>query len=206
MRHMTSAPRVRLSPEERREQLLDLGARLMATRTLEDVSIDVLAEEASISRGLLYHYFGTKKDFHEAVVRRVVERLHEATAPVEDPDVIVRLSISLRNYLDFVTANETLYRSFRKAAHGGNERMRTIYEDARAALIDRIFDVATEDELAAFGLVDTPALRMHARSWGAYVEDLVLSWLEDDRGVTADALLEGLVASLAGVLSTAPPA
>lgn len=204
MRHMTSSPRVRLSPEERREQLLDLGARLMASRTLEDMSIDVLAEEAGISRGLLYHYFGTKKDFHEAVVRRVVERLHEATAPVDDPDVVVRLSVSVRNYLDFVAANETLYRSFRRAAHGGNERMRAIYEDARAGLIDRIFDVATAEELAAFGLADTPAVRMHARSWGAYVEDLVLSWLEDDRGVGRDALLEGVVGSLAGVLGTAP--
>jgi len=198
--------RTRLTPDARREQLLDLGARLMATRTLEEMSIDVLAEEAGISRGLLYHYFGTKQDFHEAVVRRVVERLHAATAPVDDPDVVVRLTVSLQHFLAHVRENETLYRSFRRAAYGGNERMRAIYEEARAALIDRIFDSASAEELGAFGIVDTAPVRMLARSWGAYVEDVVLSWLEDDRGVEEEDLLGSLVASLAGVLATAPRA
>ena len=54
MGHMT---RTRLSPTERRAQLLDLGMVLLAERGLEDLSIDVLAEHAGISRGLLYHYF-----------------------------------------------------------------------------------------------------------------------------------------------------
>ena len=36
--------RIRLSPAARREQLLSLGAELLATRTLEELSIDLLAE------------------------------------------------------------------------------------------------------------------------------------------------------------------
>ena len=66
----TATARTRLSKEERRSQLLDLGVRLLSTRSLDELSIDLLAEEAGISRGLLYHYFGNKHDFHEAVVRR----------------------------------------------------------------------------------------------------------------------------------------
>src|SRR6476646_3852021 len=73
MRTVTAATppgqRTRLSPEQRRSHLLDLGVRLFATRSLDELSIDVLAEEAGISRGLLYHYFGNKHAFHEAVVR-----------------------------------------------------------------------------------------------------------------------------------------
>ena len=42
----TSTPRTRLSPAQRREQLLDLGVRLLSTRSLDELSIDVLAEEA----------------------------------------------------------------------------------------------------------------------------------------------------------------
>ncbi|MDN5895962.1 MAG: TetR/AcrR family transcriptional regulator, partial [Nocardioides sp.] len=67
---MTATPRVRMNPASRREQLLDLGVTLLATRSLDEISIEMLAEEAGISRGLLYHYFGNKQDFHEAVVRR----------------------------------------------------------------------------------------------------------------------------------------
>ena len=45
--------RTRLAPDERRSQLLDLGVRLLATRSLDELSIDLLAEEAGISRGML---------------------------------------------------------------------------------------------------------------------------------------------------------
>src|SRR3712207_9431639 len=67
MRVVTPPTRTRLAPEQRRTQLLDLGVRLLATRSLDELSIDLLAEEAGISRGLLYHYFGNKHAFHEAV-------------------------------------------------------------------------------------------------------------------------------------------
>ena len=82
------APRTRLSPEQRRSQLLDLGVRLLATRSVDELSIDLLAEEAGISRGLLYHYFGNKHQFHEAVVRRAADDLVSQTAPPVEMKVI----------------------------------------------------------------------------------------------------------------------
>ena len=69
-----------MSPDSRREQLLGLGVRLLATRSLDDLSIETLAEEAGISRGLLYHYFGNKQEFHTAVVRRAADDLFAVTA------------------------------------------------------------------------------------------------------------------------------
>ena len=81
---MTTSPRTRLSPDERREQLLELGVRLLAHRSLDELSIDLLSEEAGISRGLLYHYFGNKQDFHRAVCRRAADDLIEVTAPVRE--------------------------------------------------------------------------------------------------------------------------
>ena len=76
--------RTRLSPEERRTQLLDTGVRLLATRSLDELSIDTLAEEAGISRGLLYHYFGGKQGFYEAVVQHAADDLYARTAPPAD--------------------------------------------------------------------------------------------------------------------------
>ena len=55
------APRTRLTPDQRRTQLIELGVSLLATRSLDELTIDVLAEEAGISRGLLYHYFGSRR-------------------------------------------------------------------------------------------------------------------------------------------------
>ena len=96
----TATPRTRLTPDERRTQLLDLGVSLLATRSLDELTIDVLAEEAGISRGLLYHYFGNKHDFREAVVRRAVEDLVEQTAPPSDGEPLERLIASITEYVD----------------------------------------------------------------------------------------------------------
>src|SRR6478735_4596940 len=103
--------RTRLSPEQRRSQLLDLGVRLFATRSLDELSIDVLAEEAGISRGLLYHYFGNKHAFHEAVVRRAADDLIAQTAPPPGVDPLVRLQASVAAYVDYVLANHEGYMS-----------------------------------------------------------------------------------------------
>src|SRR5690606_3488661 len=124
----TTPSRTRLSPDERRTQLLDLGVRLLATTSLEELSIDVLAEEAGISRGLLYHYFGGKQGFYEAVVQRAADDLYAQTAPPADGDPLERLLGSITGYVDYVVANQTGYRSLVRAAAGGNETLREIYD------------------------------------------------------------------------------
>jgi AcrR family transcriptional regulator len=193
-----------MSPDSRREQLLELGVRLFATRTLEEISIDLLAEEAGISRGLLYHYFGNKQDFHEAVVRRAVEQLIEVTGPVEEEDLMTRMSISLGNYVDYVTANHTAYVSIIRAASSGNETMREIYDNALNALVDRIWESSTPEELASVGVPDTPTMRLMTRGWAALVEKVVLAWFDDDRGMSRDELVGTLALSLAGIASSVP--
>src|SRR3954463_5000015 len=123
-------PRTRLTPDQRRGQLLDLGVRLLATRSLDELSIDVLAEEAGISRGLLYHYFGSKQAFHEAVVRHAADDLIAQTTPPTGADPMERLLTSVTAYVDYVIDNHAGYVSLVKAAAGGNESLRAIYEDA----------------------------------------------------------------------------
>src|SRR4051794_20946693 len=113
---MTSTPRVRMNPDSRREQLLDLGVRLLATRSLDELSIEILADEAGISRGLLYHYFGNKHDFHQAVVRRAADDLIAQTAPPTSGEPLERLLASMAAYLDYVVANREGYLSLVKGA------------------------------------------------------------------------------------------
>ncbi|MDF9717790.1 TetR/AcrR family transcriptional regulator [Nocardioides sp. ChNu-99] len=197
--------RVRLAPAERREQLLDLGVELLSTRDLDELSIDLLAEKAGISRGLLYHYFGNKQEFHEAVVRRAADGLIAVTAPVAEGDMGTRLLVSLDRYLGFVEENHRGYVSLKRAANGSNSVMREIYEEARAALTDRIFDTAGADGLAEFGVVDSPSVRMMVRGWAVLVEDVVIHWVDDPSGITRDDLLASLAAMLAHVAISAPP-
>ena len=198
---MTAAPRTRLSPDERREQLLDLGVRLLAHRSLDELSIDLLAEQAGISRGLLYHYFGSKQAFHEAVVRHAADDLVAQTTPPTDGDPMERLLASVTAYVDYVVANHEGYVSLVKAAAGGNESLRAIYEDARSALNGRIF----REDLRGEILVDTPVNRLVVRGWSAMVEELVLSWIDDPHGVGRDELLAIITGSLPAVVDVVAP-
>ena len=187
-----AAPRSRLSPDERRHQLLDLGVRLLATRSIDELSIDLFAEEAGISRGLLYHYFGNKHAFHEAVVRRAADDLIAQTAPPAGGDPLQRLTVSVGAYLTYVECNYEGYLSLVKGAASGNETMRAIYDEARFALTDRIF---REDALAEL-IPDTPATRLVARGWVAMCEQLVLSWVEEPGEIARDELLAIITGSL----------
>jgi AcrR family transcriptional regulator len=196
----STSPRTRLSPEQRREQLLDLGVRLLAHRSLDELSIDLLAEEAGISRGLLYHYFGNKHAFHQAVVRRAADDLIAQTAPPADGDPLERMLTSLAAYLDYVVANHEGYLSLVKAAAGGNETLREIYEEARSSLNSRIFREDAQGDI----IPDTPATRLVVRGWSAMVEELVLSWIADPRGVTRDELLGIMAASLPAIVEVTP--
>ncbi len=200
MRDVTAPTRVRLSPEDRRSQLLDLGVRLLATRSLDELSIDVLAEEAGISRGLLYHYFGNKHAFHEAVVRRAADDLIAQTAPPATGEPLERLLVSVTAYVDYVVANYEGYLSLVKGASGGNDALREIYDEARSALTDRVF---REDAQGTI-ITDTPMARLVVRGWAALTEELVVTWRAQPHGVTREQLLAVIAASLPALVDTIP--
>ncbi|BDN81180.1 TetR family transcriptional regulator [Mycobacterium pseudoshottsii] len=76
--------RRRLSPEDRRAELLALGAEVFGKRPYDEVRIDEIAERAGASRALMYHYFPDKRAFFAAVVKDEADRLYEATS-IESP-------------------------------------------------------------------------------------------------------------------------
>lgn len=192
--------RIRLTPEARREQLLELGTELLATRQLEDLTIDLLAEEARISRGLLYHYFKSKQEFQRAVIERAAAELIRATAPVESPDPLVRLLGSMEAYVDYVSANLTGYRSLIQSAHGGDPVIAALYGKARSELIDRMFVAAEGNAVEELGFSDTPAIRLVVDGWMSMAETMVTAWAEDDRGLGREQMLAMLIAALPAML------
>jgi AcrR family transcriptional regulator len=76
--------RRRLSPDDRRNELLALGAEVFGQRPYDEVRIDEIAERAGVSRALMYHYFPDKRTFFAAVVRAEGDRLFEATSTPPD--------------------------------------------------------------------------------------------------------------------------
>ncbi|MGB3484892.1 MAG: TetR/AcrR family transcriptional regulator [Mycobacterium sp.] len=95
--------RRRLSPDDRRSELLTLGAKVFGERPYDEVRIDEIAERAGVSRALMYHYFPDKRAFFAEVVRAEGERLFAATnTPATTGQTLFeRVRIGVLAYLDY---------------------------------------------------------------------------------------------------------
>jgi AcrR family transcriptional regulator len=182
------ALRARLRPDARRDQLLALGVRHFTGRPYEDVSLDEIAVEAGISKGLVYHYYPTKRDFYVAALREATRDMLALveTDPRLPPDE--QLRIGLAGYLDYVRAHAPAYRAVLRGGVGGVPEVAKIAEDFRSAIQDRV--------LAGLG-GEPPRSRQRlaVRAWIGLVEAASLDWIEHQ-----DLPAETVVEMLAGAL------
>ena len=192
--------RRRLSTEERREQLLSVGARLFSESPYDDVWIEQVAEIAGVSRGLLYHYFPTKRDFFAAVVERESERMLRMTAAVPGVPVREQLASGLDAYLEYVETHAHGYRAFHRADAAGDQTVRRVYQRALAAQESQILAALGADPEFGPLLEERPDVRLAVRGWLAFTTAVCLEWLrgpdltrEQVRDLCARALL-GVIA------------
>jgi AcrR family transcriptional regulator len=192
--------RLRLSPDARRSQLIELGVRMLATRTLEDLSVEALAEEAGISRGLLFHYFRSKQEFHLEVVRACARELIERTEPDPALPPLEQLTGSLGAYIDYVTENRDVYMSLVRGAASGDTAVREVSHETRAELANRVLK-----NLDALGLPGAARTEIAVRGWVAFCEEAVVAWLAEGEPLARDELLALLANALPGVVLNADP-
>ncbi|WP_238158186.1 TetR/AcrR family transcriptional regulator [Kribbella voronezhensis] len=188
--------RQRLTAEDRRKQLVGIGLRMLRTQPIHQLSVDAVAAEAGISRGLLFHYFPTKRDFYIAVVSAAGRRLLRVTKPDPSLPPAEQLREMLLAFLAFVTRRRDSYISFVRGAAGGDLYVVEIYAETRAGLTTRVLDLLG-DSAAATDPASPVRLLVHA--WLAYVEDLAVEWSglpEPDRPVTAETLVDQSIAAL----------
>ncbi|MBN9620883.1 MAG: TetR/AcrR family transcriptional regulator [Actinobacteria bacterium] len=182
--------RSRLSPEARRAQLIELGVEMLATRRLDELSVELIAQTAGISRGLLFHYFASKQEFHVEVARAAAAEMLRRTKPDISLSPVEALRGALTSFIDYVDENPDNYKSLVRGAASGDGQLRAIFDDTRSTMAQRIVDV-----VAAMGLEVSPRARLAIQGWVGYVEECVVRWI-DDRTVARDQLLDMLTKSL----------
>ncbi|MFM8894126.1 MAG: TetR/AcrR family transcriptional regulator, partial [Actinomycetales bacterium] len=81
--------RVRMSGQERREQLLDVGRRLFGQKGFEAVSVEEIASKAGVSKPVVYEHFGGKEGLYAVVVDRemtyLLVSISEALGDLDEP-------------------------------------------------------------------------------------------------------------------------
>ncbi|MFC8669530.1 TetR/AcrR family transcriptional regulator [Streptomyces sp. NPDC057199] len=191
MTAMSAPTRVRLKPEERRTQLINIGLRLLVTRPIHEMSIDEVAAEAGISRGLLFHYFPTKRDYYVEVVRAAGRRLLTHAKAPEQGTPTQRVRGVVDGFVSFVQRRKGNYVALVRAAAGGDDLVLEAFEDTRHALTDRVLDAADITS-------PSPLLRLAIRGWLAMAEEMAIAATEQVVA-TAD-LVDLLVGNLERVL------
>ncbi|MFD4787287.1 TetR/AcrR family transcriptional regulator [Streptomyces sp. NPDC058459] len=173
------ARRSRLSTEERRGQLLAVGARLFSESPYDEVWIERVAEIAGVSRGLLYHYFPTKRDFFAAVVGRESERMLRMTAAVPGVPVREQLGAGLDAYLGYVETHAHGFRAFHRADAAGDQAVRRVYRRALAAQERQILAALAADPEFGPAFESAPQARLAVRGWLAFTTAVCLEWLRE---------------------------
>jgi len=191
---MVSEKRVRLNPEARRAQLIELGVEMLATRTLDELSVEDIAAQAGISRGLLFHYFSSKQEFHVEVARAAAQELLRRTEP--DPSLAPAdaLHASLTAFVAYVEENPDNYTSLVRGAASGDAEMRAIFDETRATMAGRVITIVGE-----MGVTMGPRATLAVHGWIAFAEACVIGWLST-RAFAREQLLELMTKALPAVV------
>jgi AcrR family transcriptional regulator len=185
----------RMQVDERRGQLLELGAELFARHSFGELSMARIAREAGISKALLYHYFPTKQAFFVATLEQAAEEVRRRTEPDSALPPGEALAGSLDAFLGWIEENETAYRKLLESAGNVPEV---------GALIDEVRDRTSARILDGLGAGDDPPpkVRAAARAWLWFMDGAILDWLEH-RDLSRAELRDFLLGSLAGALTAA---
>ncbi|MEU5211692.1 helix-turn-helix domain-containing protein [Streptomyces sp. NPDC020742] len=184
--------RRRLSPAERRGQLLDVGARLFAAKPYDDVLMEDVAERAGISRALLYRYFPGKRDLFAAVYRQAADQLLAATRLDRDTPLTEQLAAGLDAHIDYFLAHRNTVLAANRVL-AGDPVIQAVITDELAVLRARLLD--------ATPLGDGPreAVAAALMSWLVFVRTLCVDWLTH-RAFSRTDLREMCIGALLGAL------
>ena len=187
----TAPARRRLDPDARRGEILDAAVRLYAERSYASVSTGDLAAEAGVARGLLNHYFGTKRGLYLEALRELLTIPEAAAREVGGRTRPERAGAAVDWFLDAVETRRGLWLSVGIGA-GGDPEVDAVVADADEVAADRVLGALGLDPAAA-------SLRARVRAYFGLVRSASREWLVRgslDRAGVRDLLVTTLVALL----------
>jgi AcrR family transcriptional regulator len=184
--------RRRLAPEARREELLDVGAEMFTDLAYEDVLMEEVAVRAGVSRGLMYHYFPSKREFFAAIFKRDSERLLAASDIDPALPLADQVLAGLDAHLDYFAAHKQNILTANRGALSGDPTVQAIISDQLATLRDRMLDrLGRDGSSRALALVALDG-------WLAFVRAVCVAWAEGT-SLTRDAVRDLCFRTLTGI-------
>ena len=197
-----STPRFsRLDPAERRDQILEAANALFAERGYDEVSVEDIASAAAVTRGLVHHYFGGRKEVYIALLERLGTMREEDLPPPVGRSARARLADDVSRWLDWTEQNRSIWLgTLGRGEDIADPDVRRVVTDlvrrAVALLTAHHADIAE----------DSPRLRYALECWTGLNRAATRRWLPGE--ATREQTHELIASTLEHVLRTfgAPPA
>ena len=133
----------RLSAPARREQLLDVTARLVAEGGFHTISIEAVSARAGVTRALVYNHFRDLRELLEAVIERETSRalaqVSETTLTnLSEGDPRELMLEALDAYLNAVRSSPSTWRLVLMPPEGAPPALHAKIANGRAVVLERL--------------------------------------------------------------------
>lgn len=191
----TKAGGRRLSPDDRRAQLVASALGLLKTSSLDGLNATTVSMAAGVSKGLVFHYFPTQRELQAAVADAAASEIIAALAGT-DPSLShgTRLRAGIEAFVAYIEQQPETYAAIARDS-GTDGLLRAVVDRTRHAVIDLVAGAVGVAELA-------PAARLYLLGWMALVEETTVQWVLQP-AVSRDELIDHLEATARSVLQSA---
>lgn len=177
----------------RRAELIAIGRRLFADTSYDALSMDDIARQAHVAKGLIYYYFHSKRGYYLAIIQDSVADLVALAASGAGLPPVERVHRTIDGYLRYAEHNQAAYRTIVSGGVGFDTEVHAVRDGVREAIVAIIAE-------GAYGRTDiAPLARMGLLSWVCGVEGAALDWI-DRPELPRETVRELLVKALGGAL------
>ncbi|MBT2412278.1 TetR/AcrR family transcriptional regulator [Streptomyces sp. ISL-12] len=198
----TTAPRAGHAPPRargterslaRRGELIAIGRSLFADTPYDALSMDDIAREARVAKGLIYYYFRSKRGYYLAIVQDSAADLVTFAAGGLDLEPVDRVHRTVDGYLRYAEHNQAAYRTIVSGGVGFDAEVHAVRDQVREAIVTTLAE-------GAYGRAGiSPPARMGLLAWVCGVEGATLDWIGRPE-LSRETMCALLVKTLGGAL------
>ena len=161
------------APAQKRERILQAARVLFIERGYEHTSTQLIAKQAGVSEGIVFHHFGAKRGLFEALVEEFVTAGAQASIP--DQDEALTEEQVVRAAFDFADATPALYKMLDQTS----KQLGDAPHVARSDIIIRAIEAQLADAMSQ-GLIRQGDARIMAQLQFALVDGAYRAWQDSD--------------------------
>lgn len=181
-------------PAQKRERLLDAARLLFVERGFEQTSTVMIARQAGVSEGILFHHFGSKRGLFEALVDDFVRAGSEAAMP--SGAFAMTEETVVRGAFDFADQQPALYQML----HQISLQLGNAQHVARSDIIVNAIEAQLAAAMGA-GQIRMGDTRIMAQLQFAVVDGAYRAWRQSEQPERREAYIQEAISCIRAMVA-----